>query len=87
MQLQLLFPSILDKCIAQQCQPWMYEANPVYLEMTITLVKPSDPGNKENEENKAECSATPPDAAPAPIVLFFWLCKKFILPSLSQAPS
>lgn len=51
----------------------MCEANPVYLEMTITLVKPSDPGNKENEENKAECSATPPDAAPAPIVLFLVL--------------
>ena len=55
---------IFDKCIAQQCRPWMREVNQVYPEMTITSVKPSDPGNKENKEHKSECNATPPDAAP-----------------------
>jgi hypothetical protein len=46
----------------------MCDANPVYLDMTITLVKPSDPGNKENKENKTECNAS--RCSPTPKVLF-----------------
>jgi hypothetical protein len=60
---------IFNKCIAQQCRPWMHEVNQVYPEMTITSVRPSDPGNKENKENKirmqrnaSRCSPTPKSA-------------------------